>query len=126
MKSNGSLSPLIRCLQGLAATEARTDGELLRAFVAEKDENAFAAIVRRHGALVLGVCRRALQHEQDAEDAFQATFLLLARRCSAVRRQESLASWLHGAAGRTAANARRSAARRGEHEGRANSPKSAD
>jgi RNA polymerase sigma factor (sigma-70 family) len=130
MKTNGNLAPLIRRLQGLAATrpgaEIRTDGDLLRAFVAEKDEPAFAAIVRRHGALVLGVCRRVLRNEQDAEDACQATFLLLARRGTAVRRQESLASWLHGAARRSAANARRSAARRRAHETRAGAPRPAD
>lgn len=72
MKTNGNLGPLIRRLQGLAGTgtgaDERTDGELLRSFVADKDGQAFAAIVRRHGALVLGVCRRVVRHEQDAED----------------------------------------------------------
>jgi RNA polymerase sigma factor (sigma-70 family) len=130
MKTNGNLGPLIRRLQGLAATrpgaEEWTDGELLHAFIADKDDKAFASIVRRYGALVLGVCRRVLRHEQDAEDACQATFLLLARRALAVRRQASLASWLHGVAARTAANARRSAARRQKHEGRIDSPRPAD
>jgi RNA polymerase sigma factor (sigma-70 family) len=109
----------IRALSATRSNEGRTDGELLRAFVDEKDEEAFAIIVQRHGPLVLSVCRRVVGHQQDAEDACQAAFLLLARRPSSVRKQDSLASWLHGAAYRMATNARRSAFRRREHEGRA-------
>lgn len=91
------------------------DRELLRRYVAG-DEPAFAALVGRHGPMVLRVCRRLLRHEQDAEDAFQATFLVLARRAGAVRRGEAVASWLHGVAHRVALRARRDAIRRRAHE----------
>jgi len=65
-----------------------------------------------YGPLVFGICRRALQHQQDAEDAFQATFLILARRASAIRKRSSLGSWLYGVAHRVALKARSNRARR--------------
>jgi C-terminal peptidase prc len=94
-----------------------TDRELLQRFSAARDEAAFAALVERHGPLVWGVCRRALRHQQDAEDAFQATFLVLARKAAAVDWRESVHNWLYEVASRLAAEARTKAARRRRHEG---------
>jgi DNA-directed RNA polymerase specialized sigma24 family protein len=71
-----------------------SDAELLEHFITDQDEAAFATLVRRHGAMVLGVCRAVLRHHQDAQDVFQATFLVLARKAAFVRRPESLGSWL--------------------------------
>ncbi len=90
---------------------ALTDGQLLTRFVASRDETAFTALVHRHGSMVLSVCRRILRHTQDAEDCFQATFLVLARKASSVRR-EAVGSWLYAVAYRTALEARSVNARR--------------
>src|ERR1043165_2513681 len=78
------------------------DHELLRRFCHEQDETAFHALVRRHGAMVLDICQRILRVEADAEDAFQATFLVLAQKAGSIRKAASVSSWLHGVAHRTA------------------------
>ncbi len=109
----------VRRLAADGGPRQASDRELLRRFVRERDAGAFEALVRGHGPLVWGVCRRALGRVHDAEDAFQATFLTLARKAGSIRGAGSLASWLHGVAYRTALQTRRSAARRREHEGRA-------
>jgi RNA polymerase sigma factor (sigma-70 family) len=90
----------------------RTDGQLLEDFVTARDEAAFAALLRRHAPMVWGVCRRLLACPQDAEDAFQATFLVLVRKAAAVVPREMVANWLYGVAHQTALNARAHAARR--------------
>src|SRR4051794_26200702 len=93
------LGTVVRHLRKLAADVSgreRTDRQLLECFLARRDERAFAELVERHGRLVLSVCRLVLRHEQDAEDAFQATFLVLARKAAAIRKGDALASWLHG------------------------------
>src|SRR5438067_11990809 len=93
-----------------------SDRQLLEAYLARRDESAFAALVQRHGPGVLSLCRSLLHHLQDAEDVFQATFLVLARKAGSIRKRESLGSWLYGVAHRLACKARARAARRGGRE----------
>jgi RNA polymerase sigma factor (sigma-70 family) len=90
----------------LAREGGLSDGQLLQRFLARRDESAFAALVRRHGPMVLGVCRRILRNGHDADDAFQATFLVLVRKARALARRTVVGDWLHGVAYRTALKAR--------------------
>ena len=106
-------------LSAAPAEGGPTDAELLRQFVARQDQDAFAALVRRHGPMVWRVCRAVLGHEQEAEDAFQAAFLVLARKAASLRNGQALAGWLHSVAVHVARRARRGAARRRAREERA-------
>jgi RNA polymerase sigma factor (sigma-70 family) len=94
----------------------RSDDELLSRYLSRRDEAAFEAILRRHGPLVLGVCRRLLFDAQDVEDAFQTVFLILVRKAASLRRRERLGAWLYGVAHRVAVRARAHAARAGRRQ----------
>src|SRR5947209_14207479 len=103
--SNPALTALLRHVRHTADRAAEcplTDPDLLARFLAGRDEAAFAALVHRHGGMVWAVCRRVLGNHADAEDAFQATFLVLASKAGAIRRRHSLGAWLHGVACRVA------------------------
>ena len=89
-----------------------TDGQLLADYIHRRDEAALAALVHRHGPMVWGVCRRVLHNYHDAEDAFQATFLVFVRKAASIASRELVANWLYGVAHRTALKARATAARR--------------
>jgi RNA polymerase sigma-70 factor (ECF subfamily) len=113
--------PLLQLIRRIAAADpcaGLSDGQLLERFLARRDEGAFAALMDRHGPMVLAVCRGVLRDGHDAEDVFQATFLVLVRRAAAVRKRESVGSWLHGVAYRLSVRARREAARRRARDSR--------
>src|SRR5438876_2479243 len=93
-----------------------TDGQLLEVYISHRDEAAIAALVHRHGPMVWGVCCRVLRNHHDAEDAFQATFLVLVRKAASIRSREMVGNWLYGVAHQTALLARRTAARRRARE----------
>jgi RNA polymerase sigma factor (sigma-70 family) len=112
-----SLGRVIVQMRRAALPSDLGDGELLARFIDYRDEAAFEALVRRHGAMVLGVCRRLLASPHDAEDAFQATFIVLVRRAAAVVPRDAVGNWLYGVAYRTALEARSARARRRAREG---------
>src|SRR6266704_2369599 len=98
--------PLLQHVRRLAAT-ASSDEQLLADFLGRRSDDAFSALIGRHGPMVLNVCRRILHDAHEAEDVFQATFLVLADRAGAIHRRASLAGFLHGVAYRLAVRARR-------------------
>src|SRR6185437_12995795 len=117
--ARGQLYTVLRHLHHLAAmpgVEDLTDRQLLHRFTAQHDEDAFGALVRRHAAMVMGVCQRTLRHTQDAEDAFQAVFLVLARKAASMHWRESVSNWLYGVAFRLAREARTRSARQRNRE----------
>src|SRR5438552_14919275 len=100
----------------LQDSAARTDGQLLEDFIVRRDEGAFEVLLLRHGPMVLGVCRRLLHSVHDAEDAFQATFLVLVRKAASIVPRDMVANWLHGVAYNIALKARAAATRRSASE----------
>jgi RNA polymerase sigma factor (sigma-70 family) len=124
-----SLSTALRQVCRLAAryhNQSLTDHHLLERFLAQRDEAAFALLVRRHGGLVHGVARRILHDAHAAEDVLQNTFLTLVRRAGSIRQHESLASWLYGVAARLASQARLQEARRSRRERQTLRPQTED
>jgi len=98
------------------ATEDASDTELIDRFITWRDHDAFAVLVRRHGPMVFGVCRRVLRDPHEAEEAFQVTFLVLVRKADTLGQPERLANWLYGVANRVARKAKLAATRRETHE----------
>src|SRR5437773_5890553 len=113
-----------RLTRGMAAETLgdHSDRQLVERALAGRDEAAFQAIVQRHGPMLYRVCWRVLLHPQDAEDAFQATFLILAQKLRTVRKHASLASWLHGVAHRVALKSKAQCAARRSRERQATVP----
>ncbi len=116
MNSSGPLGDTLGQLRRLVGGADSSDSQLLEHFLAQRDEEAFAELVRRHGRMVLGVARAIVRDSQDADDVFQATFLVLARKAATIARRESVGSWLCGVARRVALDARDRSRRRQRHE----------
>ena len=112
----------IRRLAAVGYAPDLADRELLNRFVTDRDEMAYAVLVRRHGPMVLRLCLRVLHNEHDAEDAFQATFLVLSQKAASLLPQESLGGWLYKVAYRISQKVRIENARRHKSEGRAYGP----
>jgi RNA polymerase sigma factor (sigma-70 family) len=119
---DGEIHAVVEFIHGLVVDPdlaSQTDNELLKRFLAERDESAFEALVRRHGPMVLALCRRVLRDPRDAEDAFQAAFLVFVRKAASIARPELLGNWLYGVASRTARTARAAAEKRRAKEAEA-------
>src|SRR5690348_16925449 len=102
-------NPVLACIRGMLAEAdagSLADRELLRRFADQQDEIAFRSLLRRHGPMVLRVCQRVLEQQEDAEDAFQAAFLVLARKAGSLTWTESIGAWLYEVARRLAQEAR--------------------
>jgi RNA polymerase sigma factor (sigma-70 family) len=115
-------SPILQHIRRLVAIETASqasDAALLERFVAQRDESAFALLLKRHGPMVLRLARRLVGQEQDAEDIFQATFLLFARKAGSIRKRQSVSSCLYGVAYRLAGRAREQRAHRKAQKRRA-------
>src|SRR5262245_52980291 len=108
--------PQIQRLFGLGTVSGLTEWQLLSRYADRRDEAAFEALVARHAAMVLSVCRRVLHDPEDVEDAFQATFLVLVRKAGSLRPHDALGHWLYGVAYRVALRARSESARRRARE----------
>src|SRR5262245_62118211 len=107
--ATSSVNGLIRHLRQAVLRQdgaGLTDGELLELYVTRREEAAFEALLHRHGPMVLGVCRRVLRNEADAEDAFQATFLVFVRKAASIRSRNTVSSWLYSVAHNTALKAK--------------------
>ncbi|HTU91788.1 MAG TPA: sigma-70 family RNA polymerase sigma factor [Gemmataceae bacterium] len=120
--ADAPLHDVLHYLAGISAAPSladATDGDLLERFASQRDQAAFAVLLRRHGPMVLNVCRRLLGQAEDAEDVFQAAFLLLARQAANIRKRDAVGSWLYGVAYRLASKARARRLRRQVHEWRA-------
>src|SRR5688572_22769959 len=105
----GQLQSAIRHLRDVARRHEGgqvTDAQLLERFITHRDEGAFELLLRRHGPMVLGVCRRVLGNAADADDAFQATFVVLVRKATAIVPRTRVGNWLHGVALKTALKAK--------------------
>ena len=117
--ANASFARVLNHVRELVAahqTGTASDRDLLERFRNHREEAAFTLLAQRHGPMVLNTCRRILGDVQEAEDAFQATFLILARRAGSVRWQASVGGWLHTVAQRLAVRARKQAEQRRIHE----------
>src|SRR5262245_9672227 len=117
--ATGQLAVVLRHIRHLAGADALdevSDTQLLERYCGRQEEAALAGLVQRYGGLVLGGCRRVLGHAEDTEDAFQATFLVLAQKAGSIRKRDSVGSWLYGVAYRIATDARHKAQRRRTHE----------
>ena len=120
MRKNGVTDTVIRdlgTLYNVGAVGGLSDGQLLGRFVERREQAVFEAILLRHGPMVFGVCRRVLRDQHDAEDAFQATFLVLTRRSASIAHREKLGNWLYGVACQTAMKARAKRTKRRGREG---------